>query len=670
VIRIVLENGNELEYTSGEDLGISLNRIVDDFNQPDKRFGEFSYTFKLPRTKNNDLVWEFPDVRGRERIFTGKQFNCKLFSNGHFLLDAIIELTSVEPDHYGCNFYSKYTQLLDDIKGKKLVDMTALPTIPWEYEKTIVDQIRENLADADETDYQFPLSFYRTPYISGFTETTKFENYLGYTYNYVESFLAFSQENPLYYTAFPPAIYLKSILKGMLKDAGWTLGGSFFQGEDICKIILLYTGDPEIYSGAISTGVTNTLNLNKVLPELSQIDFLKSVINMFNLYFTIDTENRIISFEAEPVLFSDNSNAVDITNKIDASTIIKSKASVEPNITFASDDCNDLACGYGRTFSYTIGADRVNPTYFLNPNTDIRATTGQGEISATYSKNAFDNLWNSNVGSSQTIKLAFSPCNYFPYAIINEKTDDNVANTSTYVDSYTIGIPLISPQTPNDNDGYFFDEVDSGLNNCTANAATEVQYVGGVKLAYYYGLNSYNLSVGTKDYHQFLWVGIATGGTCEIPTFARVTVPVASPYKLISIEDKNKLLARIDTFNSSNPEILKRFNELGAEAHNLLLLHQSMALSGTSYATTRFSLTMGSNPENFADNLYSYFYQKKFELLRNGYLMTATIVMNEFDWHSMQINTPLLYNGEYFRLVGIRNFNPIKATAQITMLKK
>lgn len=677
MIRIVLDIGRELDYRS-DGIPIRLNRITDDFQNPDKRYGEYSYSFSLPRTKNNDFIFEFPDVRGRTRIFQGKQFEAKLYSDSELLMSGIVELAEIDAEEYGCIFYSRYSQLLDSIKSKKLVDMQALPIIDFDYENTIIAHINQDYKDADEIDYQFPFIFYQTPFISGFTATTAPENYMGYVYNFVETTLPYEGINPVTFHRFPPAIYLKSIIKGMLADAGWTLGGSFFERSDIKKIIIPFVGDAETYSGAVVTDNNGSrLDLNKMLPDVSQLEFFKSIINAFNLYFIIDNENRIIRFETYNLLFADNSNPVDITGKVDRSTMKRLKAEPIPKLLFGVDeDNNSLVAGYGRSFSYPVSPtseDYLNPSYWLNPNRDVRKIVGGGEIHSTYTKDAFEKLWNKTTGEKE-VKVMFSPCNYYPYTLINEKTVDNNPNTSDYVDLYTVGIPIISPQTPNNsNETRFHDPGNPEVTFVTANA--EIEYKGGIKMLYYYGKAAYNLPVGSQSYFQFCWIAVATGIQNGEITFERVVLPIASPYKLMSNAEKDLLIDRVETWNTSDysnwQEVYNRQNELGAEAHGLFLTYYSLAdTSLDSHETTEFSLTFGANPRHFADTLYSYFYQKKFETLANGHQYRGTIHINEYDWSKLQIYTPILYDGELYQLVSLKNFDPVKETAEITILKK
>jgi len=655
-LRIELSNGNRLDYKRAEDLGIKLNRIVDDFTDPSKRFGEFSYTFNLPRTKNNDEQFEYPDARGRIKIFVGKTFECNVYNNNVLLLQGIIELTDVNQDDYKCRFYSKFTQLIDDLKGKSLNEMEYLPTIEWDYEMTIVEHIK--VAPVSEH-IEFPLVFYKTPFISGGTDVSTQAGFiaeanLGYYYNYVVSSLPYGEENPLYEAAFPPAIYLKSIVDGMFSDAGWSYQSSFFNRSDIQKIIIPFTGKGEDFTGSVITGSTDYLNLNKLLPDIKQSDFLKTVLNVFNLYMVINPYNKSVVIETYSTLFSDNSNPYPI-NVFDYE---KSKIEDNISITLDEDDTNNFPLGFNRIMDYS-SLSNTNPTYNVNTCIDIRLSISRPRITTTYKKDVYNKLWNKTTGTGN-IKLGISPVNYYPYNIINERSLYNA--TTTIPQLWTVGLPLISRQTPQDNDGNNYASSESD-NYVQGNDPNNFSYDGGLKFLYYYGKAAWDGAVdGGSLYKEWLWTGIATGGTVTVPTFARVPVCIASPFRLLSESEYNDLIT--SGFISVDDQV----TEIGAEAHSVLLTYLGAGTVGDSHDPTYFNLTFGEN--GLYDNLYTVFHKPKLDDLTNNYLLSGTMRMNENDWKEMQINRTLIFDGELYRLVSIKNYDPIAKIAEIELLKK
>ena len=70
-IKIITSSGKQVDYKEAKDLGIKMNRIGDDLTNPDSRYGEFSYSFSLPMTRNNIEIFGYagtPDVKNIFKI--------------------------------------------------------------------------------------------------------------------------------------------------------------------------------------------------------------------------------------------------------------------------------------------------------------------------------------------------------------------------------------------------------------------------------------------------------------------------------------------------------------------------------------------------------------------------------------------------------------------------
>lgn len=88
-LRIITELG-ELEYKEVRDLSLNFSRIVDDFSDIENRFGDFSYDFTLPITKNNSKIFEAPESIGSKGYFVkNRNISCQVYDNNQLLLDGI-----------------------------------------------------------------------------------------------------------------------------------------------------------------------------------------------------------------------------------------------------------------------------------------------------------------------------------------------------------------------------------------------------------------------------------------------------------------------------------------------------------------------------------------------------------------------------------------------------
>lgn len=183
-LKIITERG-EIDYISASDIGIKLNRIVDDLNDLSNRFSDFSYSFSVPKTKNNNNIFQYADVVGNRNVFRkNENISCQVYINNVLIIDGIINLVGINSNSYECQLFSKikeFVDLLDNDGGEErsLKDLN-FPLIDFNYEETIINHINANYQSSDDTFYQFPFVFYSTNYCqtSYFSGKTDANGYL------------------------------------------------------------------------------------------------------------------------------------------------------------------------------------------------------------------------------------------------------------------------------------------------------------------------------------------------------------------------------------------------------------------------------------------------------------------------------------------------------------
>ena len=476
-IRIITNLG-ELAYKNVSDLGIQFNRIADDFQDPSNRFQDFSYEFELPYIKQNSLVFGAPESLGSKNYFQVNQsISCQVYLNNQLLLDGLINLENLTPTGYKCKFYSKFKELIDtlnlpnpDGSNKTLRDLQFTPISGWSYESSVIQHIATygQTGNSDNTFYQFPLCKYSTFYTEadlygGVSGTTMWETItrppLGYPIavdNKQQNFYILINSNldnntstnvvttghtyyqRVYIHQVPPAIYLVSIVKQILSDAGWQLGGQFFRNKSLKKIVLTYAGDEDIYdqaTGIVSGTTALTLQIAKFLPDNNQADFLKDVCNLFNLYVKVDISNKIITFETGNVLFGDSFDPYDITNKIDKSTV-----------EFNYNEKNNPSILFEMANNQNIMGDN-----FVMSGDTYNATTQKWVKVSKSNYNSFMN----KIGTDDTINIGFSEPNICRQFIYNDVAFDF---GFTYEQFSTIYLPCLTKQSPTDNDSRPFNK--------------------------------------------------------------------------------------------------------------------------------------------------------------------------------------------------------------------
>lgn len=675
-LRIKTELG-DLIYKQVSDLNLSFSRIVDDFTDISNKYGDFSYEFNLPIVKQNSLIFGSPEVVGSKNFFIkNRSISCQVFNNNQLILDGLINLEGITQDTYKCKFYSKFKELIDTLSSKNssgenqtLRDLNLPLVYNWKYESSIIAHILAGYKNSDETFYQYPLSFYSTYYTesdvySGLTD------YEGHTFDadrprenyYYLLNTPGVKLNHFYFHQVPPAIYIIPIVEQILKDAGWRLGGQFFNDDNIKKILLLYSGEDDIYDQAI-TGNTIfkgsssvTLNMAKFLPDMGQADFIRGIMNYFNLYFRIDTGNKIIEFETYDTYFrnTDDVDPYDITSKIDSSSSNNSITyflNNNPSILFDKAENRNI-----------FGDNRV-----MTGATDNAVLTSWQGVSNIGFNQAFNRVGyveqsnvnlNTYVATVSSINIPFSEPTIKRHFIWN---DLDISGTPQSAGVHNIYLPLLSKQTVADNNSMKFNR--NPLDNYLFNNESSIKFQGSGSLMYYYGVSTSDFEnksgKGTIPNYFYYNMWDYTGST-----IFNLPIPIVSPFQL-----QNYRQDQIDWLNGINSANLEDRRTIIASYLQSVWQMLGSSTGIASGMTTDFSLTFDDSGY-FHETLWTKFHKYKWDRYQQSELFTADIIMNSYDWDQLQINRPILYRGELYSLVSIQGFNPITQRGQISIIKK
>ena len=660
-IDIIVNEIHHLEYMDASSLGLKLTRKVDDFNDLSKRFGDFTYTFSIPITKKNSIIFNYANAHGKINIFLNQVYDCQIYNNNKLLIVGQIELVGVNEFTFDVVVHSKLVEFIDAISGKTL-NQLQFPTMVFDYEKTIVDWTNANYKNSDEALLQFPLVFYNTyftPYsvYSGVTDMNRntfvdkgdnsFQNFK-YIINSIMPSGGIIRQNMFFYHQFPPAIYLVRIIQQIFIDAGWTINGSFFNNDNIKKIICPYIGDTGIYDRAGISGHTSSFSSpSKILQpglflpsDVTQIDFINAVINTFNLYFTIDVQNKIINFEEWNTFFGNNYNPYDMTNRIKRETMKLQKAdNVNPSISFTASG-NQLI----------LGDNNVVKNY---SNTFYNLQYASGN---TNQYNIFFNKVGDN--NSDIINILFGePQMHRMYLY-----QDVPYNGGTGYGMQPIVVPMISKQKESDNGGKPFNG-DTGQTSAY-NTESTIQYQGTMSLYYYLGQSQCNIvQHNSKDLQNILYLNIATGYSA---TIIRTKIGFCSPFMITDNQiNLQNFLNSITTSNLVNNIKTKDI----IECSYLLTSNDMMVNSSDTYTKTDYSLVFDDSNQ-YHETLYTKFHKAKYDRYQNNNLLVADTIMTDFDWNELQIGRPILYYGEIYSLVNIDSYSPIDNSATITLIKQ
>jgi hypothetical protein len=642
-IDIILDGQYHLEYETAESLGIKFSRKVDDMNNLSKRFGDFSYTFQVPLSKNNNRVFSHANALGKQKIFVGQTFDCIILNNDKLILKGILELTGINANGYDVVIHSMLKEFIDAVGDLELQDIDVWQPVPFNYEQTIIDHINANYANSDEALYQFPFVFYNTVYCptSVFTGKTDNRGIKVYSYDtYDNHYYVFNNtltggDNEVYYHQLPPALYLVRVLEACFNTSqvGWQIGGSWIQQEEVKKIILPAVGPTDIYDRCLVTGSTAVLRPQLFLAEgVKIIDFISSVLNAFNLYFVIDAENKQCVIEPWHNLFLSQENPYDLTNIINASTIkIEKPDNANPSVQF-----KDMKKPDDEKGEFILGDNMV-----LSNNTNDSNTLAFQSIS---NKNA--NAFYNKIGTDDEVKIGFGTPRVKRMFLWNDK-DSGGTNHSHGVQ--TIFIPAITKSNPGENNGKKFNKND--LDTVEFNTEDTQQYAG-LPTMYYYVCQS-----NADNNEQYMYINIPTG----VHVINRTKIGFCSPFMLSTYRANiNTYLASLTSGSTLQRDIIT--------CSYLQSTYAQFYRSDNNIVTTPYSLVFDDD-NSYHDTLYTVYHQAKYNRYQNSSILTADLaLMSENDWNAMNISRPLIYRGEIYHMIELV-FDPIKRSGTIKMIK-
>jgi len=94
-----------------------------------------------------------------------------------------------------------------------------------------------------------------------------------------------------------------------------------------------------------------------------------------------------------------------------------------------------------------------------------------------------------------------------------------------------------------------------------------------------------------------------------------------------------------------------------------------MASSTGVSQTTQFSLILADN-NDYGDTIYTRFHSGKYKRYQESEVLTLSMIMNDVDWRAMQINTPVKYNNQIYSILEISNYDIVKQTAELKLIKQ
>lgn len=208
-------NGNMVELEDQDSLGIRLNAVLFNPTKVTTTKSEYSFSFDVPSTPNNDKIFNYANNLSRLNKFHGR-YSAKVVADGDEIFNGsmIIEKYDASKKMYSCNLVNVKTNTLEDIfKENKLTDYKWMIDYSG---ATTINAVNNDMSSK----YYFPFLSYgvfQKDYVSsdqvGNTYTSKF---------LIDKYCKF------YHSSFFPSINVSEEIRQLFEKEGYTVNGSLF----------------------------------------------------------------------------------------------------------------------------------------------------------------------------------------------------------------------------------------------------------------------------------------------------------------------------------------------------------------------------------------------------------------------------------------------------------
>ncbi|MDJ1500668.1 hypothetical protein [Xanthocytophaga agilis] len=238
-------------------IDLAFDKIVSDYNDPTKKTGSYSYTFTLPYTKVNNLIFNRENDRQKIGKFKGVYEGTLLYADT-IIFDGELVHKENNSNGYSCFLSgSKDLKIASIIGDGSIRDIQSFTPVPFSGDSTVHSYLGE--------DWYYVPSYLSDPHQSEIAFTLVPDGYakLGSFKEYYQTF--YELEGITYaagYHDYGLSLFTGAIFENIFRDAGWTLKGDVLHSEDFRRLILLYSNQDD--QNPYNYGTLNPLKSNTI----------------------------------------------------------------------------------------------------------------------------------------------------------------------------------------------------------------------------------------------------------------------------------------------------------------------------------------------------------------------------------------------------------------------
>ena len=242
----------KLEVSNSEDFPLNISYNISDGKDLESRFGDYSQSFDLPATANNNKIlnniWKPTVDQSLKKTFGIK--DCRLMVDGTPFFEGSMQIKNSSqkdsPDSYSCTLYGGNFSWMTLLKDKFLCE-----TFGADEEFIYTYQEIENtwVLNSSNSYIQYPLISYKDFNTDGLD-------------NYVNTF----DETKL--PDLQPAFYVKVILEKIFEGIGYTLDSTFLDTQHFSRLINTF---PFLSNTAVDDGIFYSSAQGRAVGDVQEV---------------------------------------------------------------------------------------------------------------------------------------------------------------------------------------------------------------------------------------------------------------------------------------------------------------------------------------------------------------------------------------------------------------
>ncbi len=245
----------ELDVTDHSEFPLAMTFQISDIKELTSTSGDYSKTFKIPATKNNNKLLKntyTPNIDTDVNLTENKK--CRILVNNLFSIKGLIKVTGVggygeTPSYYDCVFFGSNLSWADDISNKYMNELNwGVNGQNLEYNKTkIMTTWQDENCDSSTSPIVYPIVSYGDYNPDGEPKTIQlldtFADALPTTATKI-GYYGFDNSGNSYGTPLPsadwrPAVFVKDTLEKIFSQVGYSINSTFMETDMFKKLVWL-----------------------------------------------------------------------------------------------------------------------------------------------------------------------------------------------------------------------------------------------------------------------------------------------------------------------------------------------------------------------------------------------------------------------------------------------